>query len=167
MKLTVCDFSFFVILLACPSFAIAGEGSLGGFRFVLPDSWQVEVSKSKTELVGIHAEDPPPQGDLLKMEFCISTDSKPCNASVFYPPAGSNPENYFCGEKKPISTKYANGLDENRKVCSIKNPSGQWQIGMLYLTHGHQNLALGLFTKERESTLVEFLNAFVSSIVLH
>ena len=164
MKLTVRMLFAFLLWLACLPLVTAGEFNIGGFKFALPDSWQAKTTQNG--LIATRNDESPPKGDLLKIEFCVSTELKPCEAHMFYPPLGSNPENYFCGETKPTIAKHTNGLDEVRKTCSVKNASGHWQIGMLYLTHKQRGLALGLFTSARTPAPPEFLNAFVSSVVL-
>ena len=153
-----------MLWIALPALATASEYKFGDFEFDLPGSWQVRATG--TGLTATQGDGKSIQSSLLKVEFCTSTEKTPCKAVVFFPPEGANPKNYFCGETKPVATKHPNGLDELRKMCSVTNVKGETQIGMLYLTHGQHSLGVALFVGQAGPAPSEFLDAFLSSLVL-
>lgn len=154
-----------LLWFVCPVIALADEYRLGNFEFHIPGSWQVKTTK--TEVLATHGDRKPIPNTLLKMELCVPTEAQPCKASMFFPPANANPENYYCGETKPTTTLHSSGLKEIRKVCSIKSPGDDsTQIGMLYLTSSQSSLVFILLSSESSSVPAEFLDAFISSLVV-
>lgn len=141
--------------------AIAGEYRIGNFEFDIPGSWQVKASQ--TGIIATQGDRKPIPNSLLKMELCVSTESQPCKAALFYPPVGTDPENYYCGESLPTINHHSNGLKELRKICSFTSQGNTTRIGMLYLTSGNSNLALVLLSDASGPAPAAFLELFLSS----
>jgi hypothetical protein len=138
----------FILGLSCSAIANADEYRLGNFQFNLASSWKITGTSS--ELDATNAD-----GNLMK------------SASMFFPPANQNPENYFCGETKPTTILHANGVKEMRKICSVTKQNGRpTEIGMLHLTSGQSTLGFILFTEESNSVTAAFLDTFISSLVV-
>jgi hypothetical protein len=153
-----------LLLSLNPYTSEAGEYRLGAFAFDIPGSWQVKATQ--TEIVATQGERKPIPNSLLKMEHCISTESRPCNAEMFFPPRGANLENYYCGESLPTINDHENGLKELRKICSVTSQGNATYIGMLYLTTGRNNLGLIVLFDRSSPVPAEFLDHFISSLAV-
>ena len=147
-----------------PAIAIAGDYLIGNFEFDIPGSWQVKTTN--TGLIATQGDSTLTPNTLLKIEHCVSTESSPCKAEMLFLPAGSNPENYYFGKTSPTTTPQKKGLNEIQKICSIETLRSATQVGMLYLSSRQGSQGLILLSSELGPMPLEFLDAFISSLVV-